>query len=131
MTRFGSSSLRLLTRPVAGGAAIAAILLVATGCTWVGGNFDYQTFVPIDLSGDWRIIPDDPDRPSNCISIRQGIVVFYTARCDTTNDLVSVNDARALDQSTVYISLNARDSTGAVAKTCGRPIRSRSRKAPT
>jgi len=108
--------LGLHARREAGRAAVATIVLVATGCTWIGEDFDYQTLVPIDLSGDWRIIPDDPERPANCISIRQGIVVFYTARCDTTNDLVSVNDARALDRSTVYISLNALGSAGTVGR---------------
>ncbi len=67
--------------------------------------------MPVDLAGDWRIVPDDAGRPSECISLRADSVVFYTVACDGVNDPVSAEPV-IVDRSTVFIDLTAVDRDG-------------------
>jgi hypothetical protein len=83
------------------------------GCGALQG-VDPDSLLPIDPSGDWRIIPDDPELLDNCISLRPGDVTFYTTRCDAVNDLISVQRFEIIGGLLMVVELTVTDRNGVV-----------------
>ena len=93
----------------------AILWMALAGCGSLQG-VSRESLLPIDPSGDWRIIPDDPELGDNCISLRPGSVVWYTTRCDGVNDLVSTEQFEIQGGVVLVLDLTVLDRDGAIGR---------------